>query len=62
MAVIKNTVFGELIVAITDEEGSEVEMALAGLEEKYSIYISTRSEAIKSLREIANWLEMQEQS
>lgn len=60
MPIIKRTVFGELIVATTDEEGSEVEIALAGLEEKYSIYISTREEAIKSLREIADWLETQE--
>lgn len=60
MPVIKNTVFGELIVAITDEEGSEVEIALAGFEYKHSIYISTRAHAIKNLREIANWLEKQE--
>lgn len=60
MSVIKNTVFGELIVAITDEEGGEVEIALAGFEYKYSVYISTRAEAIKSLREIADWLERQE--
>lgn len=60
MAVIKTTVFGELIVAITDEEGGEVEIALAGFEEEHSIYISTRARAIKSLREIANWLEKQE--
>lgn len=57
MATLKSTVFGELYVSITDEELNEVVIAMPGWEEEHHVSISTREEAIKSLREIANWLE-----
>lgn len=55
---VKCTAIGELLVSLTGEEGAEVEIALAGFEE-FNISISTREEAIKDLREIADWLERQ---
>jgi len=57
MAILANTAFSELTAAITDEPGGEVELALAGLEYKYSVYISTVGAAIAELRAIADWLE-----
>lgn len=59
MAVIKCATIGDLLVSITDEENAEVELAAAGFESEYHVSISTREDAIKDLREIANWLERQ---
>lgn len=62
MAILRNTVFGELWVSITDEEHSEVVIAEAGFEDERHVGVSTREHAIKVLREIADWLEGKEQS
>jgi hypothetical protein len=57
MATLKWTSFKEIVAAITDEPGGEVEIALAGFESKYMVPISTREVAIKDLRAAADWFE-----
>jgi hypothetical protein len=57
MAVLDWTSFGEITVAITDEEHSEVRVALAGSESQHMLEISTREVAIRDLRAAADWLE-----
>lgn len=62
MSILKNTVFGELWVSITNEPQNEVVIAEAGFEDERHVGVSTRVHAIKILRKIADWLESQEQS
>jgi L-arabinose isomerase len=57
MSILKWTAIGELAVAITSEEGAEVEIALAGFESEYHLAISTKEEAVKQLRAAADWIE-----
>lgn len=61
MSILRWTALGELVVAITDQEHGEVEIALAGFESKYRLEISTREVAIKELRDAADWLEKAEE-
>jgi hypothetical protein len=57
MAMLRNTAFNEISVAITDKEMGEVEIGLTGFESEYLIYFSTREVAIRDLRDAADWLE-----
>lgn len=57
MTILKWTSFHEIVAAITDQEGGEVEIALAGFEAEHLIPISTREVAIADLRAAADWLE-----
>jgi hypothetical protein len=61
MAILKWTSFKEIVAAITDQPGCEVEIALAGYESEYRLVISTREVAIADLRAAADWLESEDE-
>jgi hypothetical protein len=62
MSILKWTTFKEIVAAITDQPGGEVEIALAGYESKYRLAIPTREVAIADLRAAADWLESEDEN